>query len=250
MLVSANEKQEVKLQIRRVRSSSGGSPNREESEAEDQISSDKIAISRHLFTVLRGTHHLVFANSRRAVETYADILRQMSEETRVPNEFFPHHGSLLPRAAGRLGGATQEIARYRPPPSARPPWSSESTSAEWSLWHRLERRRPSRVLASAWVGPEGGGAAVLRIYMSEPEPNAARSTLNEMRWELVRNDCRHRTAHQEMVRATRPRSTPPVDIGPSDSLPSCRTGRDHGSGRLERALWRRTVQIHQSECLR
>ena len=48
----------------------------------------------HLHKVLRGTNNLVFASRRNLVETVADDLRQQSEQMRVPNEFFPHHGSL------------------------------------------------------------------------------------------------------------------------------------------------------------
>jgi ATP-dependent Lhr-like helicase len=51
-------------------------------------------IGAHLFQVLRGKDNLIFANSRRNVEIYGDYLRQLSEQARVPNEFFPHHGSL------------------------------------------------------------------------------------------------------------------------------------------------------------
>lgn len=55
---------------------------------------DTRSIAGHLFTTLRGTDNLVFANARRTVETYADILTQLSDDERVPNEFFPHHGNL------------------------------------------------------------------------------------------------------------------------------------------------------------
>lgn len=55
---------------------------------------DKRTIAEHLFMTLRGSDNLVFANARRTVETYADILARSSDEERVPNEFFPHHGSL------------------------------------------------------------------------------------------------------------------------------------------------------------
>jgi ATP-dependent Lhr-like helicase len=51
-------------------------------------------IGAHLFQVLRGKDNLIFANSRRNVEIYADHLRRLSEESRIPNEFWPHHGSL------------------------------------------------------------------------------------------------------------------------------------------------------------
>lgn len=51
-------------------------------------------IADHLFKVLRGRNNLVFAPSRNLVETLADGLRRRSEKAGVPNEFFPHHGSL------------------------------------------------------------------------------------------------------------------------------------------------------------
>ncbi|MBU0610740.1 MAG: DEAD/DEAH box helicase [Armatimonadetes bacterium] len=52
------------------------------------------AIAQHLFEKLRGTNNLIFANSRSRVELYADMLRHLSEEARVPNEFGAHHGNL------------------------------------------------------------------------------------------------------------------------------------------------------------
>ena len=54
----------------------------------------EFAISRHLFSVLRGSNNLVFPNSRQNVEEYTHRLREMCEETNIPNEFWPHHGSL------------------------------------------------------------------------------------------------------------------------------------------------------------
>jgi ATP-dependent Lhr-like helicase len=51
-------------------------------------------IADHLFATLRGTNNLVFGGSRRTVESAADRLRRRCEAAKVPNEFFPHHGSL------------------------------------------------------------------------------------------------------------------------------------------------------------
>lgn len=51
-------------------------------------------IGTSLFKTLRGTSNLIFANSRNKVEFYADLLRRMCEEQHLPNEFWPHHGSL------------------------------------------------------------------------------------------------------------------------------------------------------------
>lgn len=51
-------------------------------------------IAAHLFKALRGSNNLVFPNSRREVERYTHILNGLCEREQVPNEFWPHHGSL------------------------------------------------------------------------------------------------------------------------------------------------------------
>jgi ATP-dependent Lhr-like helicase len=66
-----------------------------ESEVEDDDkSSPDFAIADHLYKVLRGSNNLIFPNSRTQVEWYADQLRRRCEQEGVPNEFWPHHGSL------------------------------------------------------------------------------------------------------------------------------------------------------------
>ena len=62
-------------------------------EPEDHSAPD-FAIAEHLYKVLRGSNNLVFPNSRTQVESYADRLRRCCERDAVPNEFWPHHGSL------------------------------------------------------------------------------------------------------------------------------------------------------------
>lgn len=61
---------------------------------EDITSGGVLAVSDHLFKTLRGSKNLVFPNSRRNVELFSDLLRRKCEQLRVPNEFWPHHGSL------------------------------------------------------------------------------------------------------------------------------------------------------------
>lgn len=51
-------------------------------------------IGTHLFKVLRGSNNLVFPNSRRQVERFTHLLNNLCESHKVPNEFWPHHGSL------------------------------------------------------------------------------------------------------------------------------------------------------------
>ncbi|EBS6147639.1 DEAD/DEAH box helicase [Salmonella enterica] len=51
-------------------------------------------ICHDIFRLCRGDSHLVFANSRKRTESIAATLSDLSEASIVPNEFFPHHGSL------------------------------------------------------------------------------------------------------------------------------------------------------------
>ena len=62
--------------------------------AEGEGEASKKAVAKHLFDRLRGTPNLVFAGPRQDVEWYADALRQMSEDAKVPVDFLPHHASL------------------------------------------------------------------------------------------------------------------------------------------------------------
>ena len=60
----------------------------------DAAPGDMPEIADHLFANLRGADNLVFANARRDVETYADLLASRCAALGVPNEFYPHHGNL------------------------------------------------------------------------------------------------------------------------------------------------------------
>ena len=94
---------EVKIQVRGYRITR---PQMSESEAaaaeragasvelEQMLTGDDLEISRHLYDTLRGGTHLIFANRRVEVERFADLLRRRAERARLPNEFWPHHGSL------------------------------------------------------------------------------------------------------------------------------------------------------------
>lgn len=94
---------ELKLQLRGYRGiapsvsddSANGPGNRLAGEHEERGNDeDRFAVASHLFRCMRGTDNLVFANSRNEVEGYSDLLARMSQEANVPNEFWPHHGSL------------------------------------------------------------------------------------------------------------------------------------------------------------
>lgn len=152
--------------------------------AEDEDDEEPVTpaqIAAHLFKVLRGTNNLIFPNSRRQVERYTHLLNTLCELEKVPNEFWPHHGSLskeirfeteaalkqkeLPATAIctntlELGidiGAVKSVCQIGPPPSVA------------SLRQRLGRS-----------GRRKGEPAILRGYCVEDQlgPNASiRDTL-------------------------------------------------------------------------
>lgn len=162
---------ELELQLRGVRS--------------DTEALGEAEIAAHLFRVLRGDSHLVFGSSRRAVETYAARLREACEERRLPNEFFPHHGSLSrslredveaalrdrtgPRTVvctstlemGIDIGEVRSVAQLGPPPSVA------------ALRQRLGR------------SGRRGQPAVLRVYVAERALDAAVPVQDRLREELV-----------------------------------------------------------------
>ena len=154
-------------------------------ESENGLQIAKSAIAKHMFQVLRSQHNLVFANSRRDVEDFADRLARRSERERVANEFWPHHGNLSkelreavetqlkdpgqPSTAVctstlELGidiGSVASVAQIGPPPSVA------------ALRQRLGRsgRRDDPV--------------VLRIYVTESQLDERANPVDELRCAVV-----------------------------------------------------------------
>lgn len=184
VIVSDDDGQELRLQVRgyvaRV-------PPRGAEEETDEVPEENLRISEHLFATLRGTDNLIFANSREAVERYADLLARLCEYHRVPNEFWPHHGSLsrdlrehaesllkdrtLPvnvvcTSTLEMGldiGSVSSIAQIGAPPSVA------------GLRQRLGR------------SGRRGGPAVLRLYVAESEIGECTAPPDALRAELVQS---------------------------------------------------------------
>jgi ATP-dependent Lhr-like helicase len=153
-----------------------------EGEEEEKEPQSTGLIVQHLFKTLRGSNNLVFPNSRAKVEQYTYALRNMCNELHVPNEFWPHHGSLSReireeteealKAKDRtttaictntleLGidiGAVKSIAQISSPPSVA------------SLRQRLGRS-----------GRRKGEPAILRGYAIEWEIDAKSHLMTQLR---------------------------------------------------------------------
>ncbi len=159
-------------------------PDSRESESHHE---DEFTIAADLFTALRGANNLVFANSRGQVEFYADRLRCLCEDGRLPQEFWAHHGNIskeyredAERALKdgtrpatvvctttlELGidiGSVKSIAQIGAPPSVA------------SLRQRLGR------------SGRRGEPAILRFYVSECELGETSSPEDSIRVELVQS---------------------------------------------------------------
>lgn len=85
IITSVASQNDVKIQIRGYREPAGDDHDRPG--AFERIIED-------LFRLLRGKSHLIFANSRKRTEEVAVALADACAQHNVPNEFFPHHGSL------------------------------------------------------------------------------------------------------------------------------------------------------------
>ncbi len=182
-LIESNEShQTIKLQIK------GYIETVPDVKDETQDDGSDIHICNDIFNLFRGQTNLIFANSRMKTEQYTDILTRLSEKHNVPNEFFPHHGSLskeirhdvesrlkaktrptnvLCTSTLELGidiGSVHSIGQIGVPPSAA------------SLRQRLGRS-----------GRAIGKASILRIFIKEPEINARTPMMDRLRQQLFQS---------------------------------------------------------------
>lgn len=146
------------------------------------------SIASHIFQRLRGRQNLVFADSRQAVELYADRLRGLANRNRLPNEFHAHHANLARQhrefVEKRLRSASQpttavctstlelgiDIGDVESIAQIGPPYSVSST--------RQRLGRSGRRMAKA---------AVLRTYIQESEIGPGSHPADELRFRLVRS---------------------------------------------------------------
>jgi len=144
-------------------------------------------IADHLFATLRGSNNLIFAGSRRTVEALSDRLRQRSEKAGVPDEFFPHHGSLSKEL--------RETLEQRLKASDLPTTAVATTTLELGIdlgsVKSVAQIGAPRSLASlrqrlGRSGRRAGTPAILRIYVREKYLSADCDPLDRLRLDTVR----------------------------------------------------------------
>jgi ATP-dependent Lhr-like helicase len=178
VVASTEPSGEVRLQVRGYLDPAGPTP-------AGQEPADRAAIADHLFRTLSTTDNLVFANSRAAVEVYADMLSQRARRAGVRADFRAHHGSLskeiredveerlkdpatavtaICTSTLELGidvGSVDSVAQLGAPPTVA------------ALRQRLGRS-----------GRRAGRPAILRVYVAEPQLAPGLSPTDALRAEL------------------------------------------------------------------
>lgn len=131
-------------------------------------------VSHDIYRLLRGKNNLVFTNSRADSEKLANSLAKICAEQRVPNEFFPHHGSLAKELRENLEHRLQE---------GRVPTTAICTSTlelgiDISDVQSIAQFAPPCSVASLRqrLGRSGrrDGCAVLRLFIPEYESSVNR----------------------------------------------------------------------------
>src|SRR5206468_1627789 len=113
--------------------------------------------------------NLVFGGSRRTVEAAADRLRRRCEGAGVPNEFFPHHGSLSKTLREEL----EERLKLANLPTTAVCTSTLELGVDIGSVKSVAQIGAPRSIASTRqrlgrTGRRRGIPSILRIYVREP----------------------------------------------------------------------------------
>jgi ATP-dependent Lhr-like helicase len=154
---------------------------------EDDEGPDRGQVAADLCQAVRGQDNLVFANSRSAVELYAARLREMCEAAGVPNEFFPHHGSL----SKELREDVEAALKDRTKPTTAVATTTLEMGIDIGSVHSVAQlgAPPSVAALRQRLGRSGrrGEPAVLRIYVIEPSVDPRTSLADQLRAELIQS---------------------------------------------------------------
>lgn len=144
-------------------------------------------ICEELYTLCRGGSHLVFANSRQRTEAIVARLSDFCESAVVPNEFFPHHGSL---SRELREGLESRLQKDTLPTTAICTMTLELGIDIGKVNSVIQVTAPHSVSSLRQrMGRSGrrGGPAILRMLIAENELKAESSPNDKLRMELVQS---------------------------------------------------------------
>ncbi|WP_432468871.1 DEAD/DEAH box helicase [Agarivorans sp. Z349TD_8] len=153
----------------------------------DSSNNAEYTICQDLFKFCRGGNHLVFANSRSRTESIAATLSDFCEEKIVPNEFFPHHGSLSKDLRESL---EKRLQQEHYPTTAICTMTLELGIDIGKVNSVIQVTAPHSISSLRQrMGRSGrrGGASVLRMLVAEAELTTDSSVIDKLRLELIQS---------------------------------------------------------------
>ncbi|MBB1310288.1 DEAD/DEAH box helicase [Pseudoalteromonas sp. SR41-8] len=145
------------------------------------------SVCNDLYGLCRGGNHLVFANSRSRTESIATTLAEMCESNNVPNEFFPHHGSLAKEMRETLEARLQQD---QIPTTAVCTMTLELGIDIGKVNSVVQVTAPHSIASLRQrMGRSGrrGGASILRMLITEAALTEQSSIADKLRLELVQS---------------------------------------------------------------
>lgn len=162
-------------------------------------------IATHAVKNLRGRNNLFFAGSRANVEDLADRTRRICESSHVPNEFFPHHGSL--------SRDLREQLESRLKLGLLPTTAIATTTLELGIdigsVHSVGQMGAPRSLSSlrqrlGRSGRRQGSSAIFRNYVRSPWIGAESDPLDTLQLQVVQSVAAMRLLAARFVEPARP----------------------------------------------
>lgn len=156
-------------------------------DSENKQGSIEHTICKQLFRLCRGDSHLIFANSRRKTESLAARLSDLSDEEFVPNEFFPHHGSLAKHLREDL---EKRLQKGNKPTTAICTMTLELGIDIGKVKSVVQVNAPHTVSSLRQrLGRSGrrGTPSILRMFITEKELTSKSNVVDRLRLELIQS---------------------------------------------------------------
>lgn len=154
---------------------------------DDKSDSSERQIAKEMYKILRGDSNLIFANSRQRTEKFSVLLKDLCEENLVPNEFFPHHGSLSKEIRTELESRLQKESL---PTTAVCTMTLELGIDIGKVTSIAQVTAPFTVTSLRQrIGRSGrrGDPAILRMFITENELSTNSSVVDKLRLELLQS---------------------------------------------------------------
>lgn len=177
-IIQGKSNSAIQLQIRGYRNPKLLTGDDERKLAEYRICED-------LYKYCRGTSSLIFANSRGRTETVSAQLSDFCQQNSVPNEFFPHHGSLSKDARHYLESRLQ---KEKDPTTGVCTMTLELGIDIGNVDAVYQYTSPSSVHGLRQrVGRSGrrNGVSTLRLLIPEDNLDSKSSVIDRLRFDLV-----------------------------------------------------------------